>query len=154
DGGDELVGDGAAIESGWPVAGDGGERVGEVALQQGRARCERTAVGEEDLRRGGPACQARLRPRQRIRDVVLDRNALARERDGRRDQWGERELARAVFRVREREPRDRAGNADGERGVLGFARIGFTPLVEENLARGRRRRGLAIVDGGVGLAAG
>src|SRR5262249_9061881 len=68
--------------------------------------------------------------------------------------WGEGEFARAVIRVREREPRDRAGNADGERGVLRFARIGFAPLVEENLARGRCRRGLAIVDRGVGLAAG
>ncbi len=61
DGGDELVGDGAAIEGGWTLAGDGGERVGEVALQQRRARGKRTAVGgEEDLRGGGPARQARL----------------------------------------------------------------------------------------------
>src|SRR5947209_2502336 len=112
------------------------------------------AVGEEDLGRGGPARQARLRARQRVRNVVLDRNAVARQRDRRRDQLGEREFARAVFRVREREPRDRAGDADGERGVLRFARIGVAPLVEEDVARGGRRRGLAIVDGGGGLAAG
>ena len=58
DGGDELVGDGAAIEPSRPLAGDCGQRVGEVALQQRRAGGERTAVGEEDLGRGGPARQA------------------------------------------------------------------------------------------------
>src|SRR5262249_31910939 len=123
DGGDELVGDGAAIERGWSVAGDGGERVGEVALQQGRARGGRPAGGEEELRGGGPAREGRWRPRQRIGDVVLDGNAVARQRDRRRDQLGEREFARAIFRVRERQPRDRAGNSDGERGVLRFAWI-------------------------------
>src|SRR5262249_57955520 len=82
DGGDELVGDGAAIERRWTLAGDGGERVGEVALQQRRARAARTAVGgEEDLRRGGPACPARIRTPERCRGVVLDGNAVARPRD-------------------------------------------------------------------------
>ena len=42
-------------------------------------------------------------------------NALARERDRRRDQFGEREFARAVALMRQRKSRDRAGHADGER---------------------------------------
>jgi len=85
---------------------------------------------------------------RRVGFVVFDRNALARQRDRRRDQLREREFAGAVFRVRERQPRDRAGNADGERGVLRFARIGFAPFVEEDVACGRGRCGLAIVDRG------
>ncbi len=150
---DDPVGDRPAIECVRAVAGDGGEGLGKVALHQGRAGTERAAVGaEENLGAGGPARQPRSRARQRVRDIVLDRNAVARQRDRRRDQLAEREDARAVFRMREREAGDRAGHADGERGVARLARVRFAPLVEEDVARDRGRRGLAIVDRGVEVA--
>ena len=91
--------------------------------------------GPRNLRRGGPLGQTRLRPRQRVRDVVLDRNAVARERDRRRDQLGKREFSRSVFRVRECKSRHCAGNADRERGVPGTC--------ADRLRRARRGRSLA-----------
>ncbi len=56
--------------------------------------------------------------------------------------------------MREREPGHRAGHADRERGIARLARVGFAVGVEEDFARGRGRRGLAIVDGGVYAAVG
>ena len=64
----------------------------------------------------------------------------------RRDQLRERELARAVALMREREPRDRAGHADAERRFARLLRVGLAFLVEEHVARQRGGRGLAIVD--------
>ena len=114
---------------------------------QAVAALQRRAVGlQEDFRRRRPARQPRLRARQRVGEIVLDRETVAREPDRRRDQLRERELARAVFLVRERKPRDRAGHADAERRVARLARIGLALLVEEHVARHRGRRGLAVVD--------
>ena len=48
--------------------------------------------------------------------------------------------------MRERQPRYRAGDADAERGLARLARIGLAALVEEHVARGRGRRGFAVVD--------
>jgi len=56
------------------------------------------------------------------------------------------EAAGAVFRQRQRESRDRAGDADAERGVARFRRIGLAVGPEKYLRRGRGRRGLAVVD--------
>ena len=56
--------------------------------------------------------------------------------------------------MRQRQPRHRAGHADRERGVARFPRVGLALLVEEDVARGRRRRGLAVVDRDVGVLAG
>ncbi len=56
--------------------------------------------------------------------------------------------------MRECEPRDRAGHPDSKPGITRLARVRLAPLVEEDVARGRRRRGLAIVDRGVDTAAG
>ena len=102
----------------------------------------------------GQRASRALRARQRIGDIVLDRDAVARKLDRGRDQFGERELSRAVFRVREREPGHRAGHADRERGLARLARVGVALLVEEDVARGRGRRGLAIVDRDVDVAVG
>ncbi len=104
---------------------------------------------EEDLARRGPAREARLFARQQIRDISFDGNALARKRNSRCDQVGKREFLRAVFCVRECETGDGAGHADRERGVPRFGGVGFPVRVEKTLARDRRRRGLAVIDGGV-----
>jgi len=86
------------------------------------------------------------------RQRLAHREALARQRDGRRDQRGA--LHRAVVVERVGEPGHGARHADGglrEQRLLGDdAAVG----VEEHVARGARRRGLAEVDGGVlaGLA--
>ena len=152
-GGHDFLRDRALVEGPRSVAGDGGERVGEVALQQGRAGAERPAVVlEENLGRGRPALQARFRARQRIRDVILDREALARETYGGCDQLRQGEFPRAVFGMGEREARDRAGHADRERAVARLLRVGFALVVEEDIARDRGRCGLAIVDRGLQAA--
>ena len=119
------------------LARDRFERVGEVALDERRARAERAAVGEKDLRRGVPARQARLRARQRVRDVGLDRNPLPRQLDGGRNELRQGELPRSVLGVREREPGDRAGHAHRE------PRIARRPAA----ARHARTRSAALLPG-------
>ena len=83
---------------------------------------------------------------QRIGDVVVDGEALARERNRRGDQVGERELARTVFAPRELEPGDGPRHADGEAGKARLERIGLAVGVEEHVLGRRRGRGLAVVD--------
>ena len=56
--------------------------------------------------------------------------------------------------MRQREPRHRAGNADREGRIARFPRVGVALLVEEDVARGRLRGGLAVVDGDVPAGAG
>ena len=109
---------------------------------------KRRAVGlEEDLRRGRPARQPRLRARQRVGDIVGDRDALARERDRGRDQVGQREFAGAVFLVRQREAGDGARHADGERRVRAISADRRCLRRRGTTWRWSRcGRGLAIVD--------
>ena len=94
---------------------------------------------------------------QRVGHVVRDRQAFARELDRGRQQLREAEPAGAVARMREREPRDRAGHADAERGIAGLARVGvrrsrqgkcraWSPPARSRDSRSRRR--LAAGDGG------
>jgi hypothetical protein len=143
----DLVGDRAGIEGARAVARDRLERRRQVALHQPVARRGRGAVGlEEDPGRGRPARQPRLREQQRVDQVVLDRDAVARERERRRDQVGERELARAGAIERDRQARDRAGHADPEPALARFFRIGRAVGAEKDVGRRVARRGLAIVD--------
>ena len=146
-GGDDLLGERALVERARAAVGDRLQRRREIGLHQRVAARQRRAVAfEKNLRRRRPAREPRLRARQRIGEIVLDREALARQRDRGRDQLRERELARAVLLMRERQPRDRAGHADAERRIARLLRIGFALLVEEHVARHRGGRGLAIVD--------
>ena len=78
-------------------------------------------------------------------------NAFAREPDRGRDQVGEGELPGAIALFRKRKPRDRTGHADREGGIARFRRISIAVGVEEDVARGRGRRGLAVVDRDVGV---
>ena len=95
-------------------------------------------------------------PRQNIGllvgNIVVERDAVARHGDRGRDQIGEREMAGAVFLLGQRQARHRAGHADGERRRARLLRIGVALVVEEALGVDRRRRGLAIVDGGIPAA--
>ena len=75
---------------------------------------QRFAAVEENACRRRPARQPLARFRQRVRGVILDREALLRELDRRRDQLGECQLAGAVFLVRQREAGHGAGYADGK----------------------------------------
>ena len=83
---------------------------------------------------------------KRIGDVVVDREPLTGERDRRRDQVGERELARTIFAPCEFEAGDRARHADGKARIARLERIGLAIGVEEHVLGRRRGRGLAIVD--------
>ncbi len=146
-GGRDAAGGLALVERAGAVACDRRQRVGEIALEQRVAGRERAAIRlEEDFGRGRPARHPPLHARQRIGDIVLDRDAVARKLDRGRYQFGEREFARAVFLMREREPGHRAGYSDRERGLARLARVGVAFLVEKDVARGGGRRGLAIVD--------
>ena len=62
----------------------------------------------------GQRASRAARLRQRVGEIVFHGEALLGEADRRRDQVGERELARAVFFVRQREAGDGAGHADGK----------------------------------------
>ena len=129
------------------VLRDGEQRVGKVGLYEPVARRERAAVAfEKNLRRRRPARQAGPVDGQRIRGVVGHCDAVARQRDRRHDQIGQREFSRAVFLLGVGEPGDGSGNADGERGLARFLRIGIALRVEEGPAVDRRRRDFAIID--------
>ena len=105
------------------------------------------AVGAQiDSRRRRMAGKRLRRQRQRIGDVVIDGEALPRERDRRRDQIGEGELARAVFAPGELEAGDGSGHADRQAGIARLERIGLAVGVEEHVLGRRCGRGLAIVD--------
>ena len=80
--------------------------------------------------------------------------AVARQRDRRLRRSASVNLPGAVFVQRQREARDRAGHADAERGVARLRRYRACRRRRENIARGRGRRGLAIVDGDVLVALG
>ena len=143
----DFLRDLALIERARPVPRDGFERAGEVGLHQPVAGREQSAVRfQEDLRRGGKAGEPRRGARQRIRELVLDQNALAGERDCRRDQVGKLEFARAVLFERQRQSGDRPRHARGQPGIAGFLRVILAVPVEEHVARCRPRRGLAIID--------
>ena len=92
------------------------KRVGEIELHQPVAFVQRRRRPlREDRRRRRPARQplaARAAASRRCRPRP---ESPARQSDRRRDQLGERELAGAVFLLRQREARDRAGHADGKR---------------------------------------
>ena len=68
------------------------------------------------------------------------------------EQIRQREFAGAVFLQRQRQSRDGAGHADAERGIARLRDIGLAVGAEKHVARGRGRRGLAIVDGDVLVA--
>ena len=79
-GGGDFVRDRPLVEGARALARDRLERVGEIALDQAVAGGHRTAVGlEEDFRRRRPARQPRPLVRQRLRPVVGEGDAVARQ---------------------------------------------------------------------------
>ena len=83
-----------AIEAGRALGGDGLEGRGEVVEGNVIARLfHRSVVAKKDARRRGMTGERPGGEGERIGDVVVDAQALPRERDRRRDQVGERELA-------------------------------------------------------------
>ena len=149
-GGDDLVRDRTFVKSFRPVAGNRPQRDRKVGLQQILARHQHGAVAVEKNRRARlPARDARLGQRQCIGNVVDDLHSVAGERDRRFDQFGERQFSGTVFFVRQRQTRDSARHADGQRRVARFFRIGFAVRVEKHFLGRGRRRGFAIVDRGI-----
>ena len=112
----DLLGERPFVEGARTLRGDRLKRCGEIGLHQPVAARQRRAVAlQKDLRGRRPAREPQLRARQRVGKLVIDLEPFAREPDGGRDQLRERELAGAVFLVRQRQSRDRAGHADAER---------------------------------------
>ena len=143
---DDVFGNPAFIKGTRPVLRDRFQRIGEIALHQPLAAFECAAVrAQEDRPRRGIAPQPGA-ARQRIGEIVLDPDAVARQRDCRREQVGEAEMAGAVMRMRVSQTCDRAGHAHGQSAVARFIRVGETLRVEEHVRRGRRRRGFAIIE--------
>ena len=113
----DLPRDAAAVESPWPACGDGAQCFGEITLDEPVAFIERFAVLEEDRGRGRPARQPLCSPRHRVGDTAFDGEAFTRQRNSRFDQLGKRELAGAVFPLRQRQARHGAGHADRQSGI-------------------------------------
>ncbi len=146
----DFVRDRPLVEGARALARDRLERLREIALDQTVAGRHRAAVGfEENLRRRGPARQPRVLVGQRLRPVVGEGEAVARHRNRRRDQIGQRETAGAVFVLGQREAGDGAGHADGKRGIARFLRIGIALRIEKAFGVDAARRGFAIIDRGV-----
>ncbi len=141
----DVLGDGACVEGRRAGLGDGIEGLGEFGALEliaprpgpsGGVEEKRACFGRESrgVGLGEQACQPRR-----------DLEPVPRQRDGRSEQIGPRELP--VFLMRERERRDHTGGAD--RASAG----GGNPLgerlavrAEEQLRRGAGRRGLATVE--------
>ena len=143
----DLLGDRPFVEGARPVARDGIKRARQIALHQAVAAPERLAVAaQKNLRGGGPAREHRLRVRQRVGEIVVDQDAVARHHDGRRDQVAELEFPRAILLMRQRQARHSAGHADRGAELAQLFHVGLAALVEISVWLGRGRRGLAIVD--------
>ena len=113
---DDLLGERSLVEGARALCGNRLQRCREIGLHQPVAACERRAVAlQEDFRGRRPAREPQLRARQRVGELVIDLEPFAREPDGGPDQLREREFAGAVFLMRKRKPRNRAGHADTER---------------------------------------
>ena len=144
---DDLLRHRPGVEARSALGGDRLERRGEIVERDVIAGLRDAAVGPQiDARRRRVAGKRLRRQRQGIGDVVVDGEALPRERDRRRDQVGEREFARAVFAPGELEAGDGSRHADRKPGIARLERIGLAVGVEEHVLGRRRRRGLAIVD--------
>ncbi len=143
-------GDRALVEGARAALGNRLQRVGEIELDQPVAGVQRlAAVLEQNARRRRPAPQPLGRLRQRIGGIVFDRKALLCQAYGRCDQIGERQFAGTVLLLRQCKASNGSRHADGKPGIARLRRIGLAFGVEEHGRRGGRRRGLAIVDGGV-----
>ena len=102
---------------------------------------------QEDRARRGIAPQPRCCRGKRIGEIVLDRDAVARQRDRRRDQFGERELCPSrIAHARSASPATVPGTPTASPLIARFLRVGVALRVEKHVRRRRRRRGLAIVD--------
>ena len=144
---DDLLRHRPRVETRGALGGDRLERCGEIVERDVIAGLRDAAVGLQiDARRRRMAGKRLRRQRQRIGDVVVDGEALPRERDRRRDQVGEGEFARAVFAPGKLEAGDGSRHADREPGIARLERIGLAIGVEEHVLGRRRRRGLAVVD--------
>ncbi len=145
--GDDGRPDGAVVERLRAVAADQLQAAGQVGVAQDVARVGNTAIVEEDLARALPGAEVGVLRREGARQRLAHREALACQRDGRCHQRGA--LHRAVVIERVGEPGHGARHADGglrEQRLLGDdVAVG----IEEHVAGGVCRRGLAEVDGGV-----
>ena len=144
---DDFFGDRPLVEAIRPLRRNAVERRGEIVERDVIAGDARAEVGPEIDSRGR-RMQGELLPpeRQRIRDVVIDRQTLMRELGRGGYEIGERKFAGAVFAPGELQSRDRAGNADRKAAVARFERVRFAVGVEKHVP-GRQRRGrFAIVD--------
>ena len=102
---------------------------------------------QKDRRARRPVREPFLRFCERVSEILVNDDAVARQRNSRRDQIGKAEFARAIMFERIREPGDRARHADAEPAVARFGRHRIAMLVEKHSLRRVGRRRLAIVDG-------
>ena len=151
-GGGDLLGDRAFVEAVRPVAARWLAACRrDRAAPAGRRRQQRAvAVEKNRAPRTASAPAAGCASGSESAMIVFDREAVARERDRRRDQIGEREFAGAVFlHAPARAPRPcraRRSTSAESRDFCGSA----LPCASRNIVCGRRgRRGLAIVDRGI-----
>ena len=145
--GDDLPGDGTAIEGRLPARRDSRQGPGEVRLAEPLAH------------RVGPSGVEEHPPRRRIGqelggvlaeqlDILrLEHEPVPREGDGRRQQSGPRH--RAIPPPRVFQPRDRARGSDAQVAVQALLRVRLAVGVQVHVRRGGQRRALAEVDEGV-----
>ena len=146
---DDLLRHRPGVEARRALGGDRIQRRGEIAKRDVIADLGRAAVGfEKDARGRRVPGEHRGGDGERAGEIVVDGQALPRQRGGGRDQIGEGELARAVFAPGELKPRDRAGHADGEAGKARLEWIGLAVSVEKDVFGRPCGRRLAIVDRG------
>ncbi len=114
----QSFGDRPLVKPARPLFGNRRKRRRQVGLHKPVAFAQRATIGAgKDLCRRGPARQPPMPIRQRVGDVIGDCSAGVCQRNPGLDQFGKREIARAVFIEREGEPCDGTGHADAERGI-------------------------------------
>ena len=152
----QLFGDRSFVKSARPLLGDGRKRRREIGLDQPVAFAQRRAVGAgKDLRRIRPARQPAIHVRQRVGDVVGDDEAVARQLDRGLEQiCASVNLPEPYFSSASASPATVPGTPMPSAELRDLRRVGLAVGPEKNIARGRGRRGLAIVDGDVFVALG
>ena len=104
DAGDNFFRDRPLVKSALAVAADRFEYGGEVGLNEPLSTPQRASIRmQKNPRRRRPTFQPGLRGGKRIGEIILDLNAVAGERDGRRDKLGQRKFSRTVFAQGERQ---------------------------------------------------
>ena len=102
---------------------------------------------QEDGAAGGPGREAAHGGGEGIRQVVIDDEAIDRQRLRGGDEIGEAEFAGAIFCMSEGETRNRAGHANAKAAALRLRGLKAPGFIQKHIAGRQHARHFAVIDG-------